>query len=65
MLFHYLIVIKIQQPQGKKLDSVLSVLDYGSATCSAFFFLNAAFVLSPKQNYLEEQQKTCREACDG
>lgn len=57
MLFHYLIVIKIQQPQRNKLVSILCVLDYGSATCSAFFFLNAAFVLNPKQNYLGEQQK--------
>lgn len=64
MLFHYLILIKIQQPQGNKLDSILCVLDYGSATCSPFFFLNAAFLLSPKQNYLEELQKIYREACD-
>lgn len=64
MLFHYLIVIKIQEPQENKLDSILCVLEYGSATCSAFFFLNAAFVLSVEQNYLEKQQKICRKACD-
>lgn len=60
MFFHYLVVIKMLQPQGNKLDSILCVLNYGSATCSAFFFLNAAFVVSPKQKYLEKQQKTCR-----
>lgn len=48
MLFHYLIVFKIQQPRGSKLDSFLCVLDYGTATCSAFFSLNAAFLTEPK-----------------
>lgn len=60
MFFHYLTAIKIQQPQEKKFGSILCVLDHGSATCSAFFFLNAAFVLIPKQNYPGEQQKMCR-----
>lgn len=48
MLFHYLIVFKIQQPQGNKLDSFLCVLGYGSATCSAFFCPNVAFLTEPK-----------------
>lgn len=48
MLFHYLIVLKIQQPRGYKLDSFPCVLDFGSATCSAFFYPNVAFLTEPK-----------------
>lgn len=64
MLFHYLIVFKIQQPQGNKLDSFLLCWSTVAPPAQHFSILMQLFLLNPKQNYLEEQQKTCREACD-